>query len=45
MIVAITGYDNTDTIQKCSDAGIKDCLNKPIKPEQLQFILEYHNSQ
>lgn len=44
MIVAITGYDNSDTLQKCNDAGI-NCLYKPIKPDQLKFILEYHNSQ
>ena len=45
MIVAITAYDTEDTLKKCSDAGIKDCLSKPIKPDQLDFILEYHKKQ
>lgn len=33
MIVAITAYDNEATVQKLSNAGIRDCLTKPVKPE------------
>lgn len=44
MIVAITAYDNEATVKKLGTVGIRDCLTKPVKPEQLKFILEYHNS-
>jgi len=43
MIVAVTAYDNRDTVQRVHQAGIKECLVKPVKPDQLKFVLEYHN--
>ena len=45
MIVAFTAFDNADTLKKCSEAGINHCLSKPIKPEQLEYILEFCKSQ
>lgn len=43
MIVAITAYDTAQTFQKCYDAGITQCLTKPVKADMLKYVVEFHN--
>ena len=44
MIVAVTAYDSADIVSRVNNAGIRECLTKPVKPDQLKFVLEYHKS-
>ena len=43
MIVAITAYDTQQTFDRCHKVGISKCLTKPVKPDMLSFIVDYHN--
>ena len=43
MIVAITAYDTQQTFDKCHSVGIAKCLTKPVRPDMLTFLVEYHN--
>jgi len=41
-IVALTGYSNSQTKQKCLDCGMKAYVNKPIYCKELdQLIKQY----
>lgn len=43
MIVAITAYDTKQTFERARAAGISQCLTKPVRPDMLSFIVDYHN--
>eukprot|EP00353_Schmidingerella_taraikaensis_P012051 CAMPEP_0185590602 /NCGR_PEP_ID=MMETSP0434-20130131/61348_1 /TAXON_ID=626734 ORGANISM="Favella taraikaensis, Strain Fe Narragansett Bay" /NCGR_SAMPLE_ID=MMETSP0434 /ASSEMBLY_ACC=CAM_ASM_000379 /LENGTH=73 /DNA_ID=CAMNT_0028214919 /DNA_START=1471 /DNA_END=1692 /DNA_ORIENTATION=- len=43
MICAITAYDTKQTFDKAYALGIAKCLTKPVKPDMLAFLVEYHN--
>eukprot|EP00354_Favella_ehrenbergii_P000578 CAMPEP_0170451812 /NCGR_PEP_ID=MMETSP0123-20130129/936_1 /TAXON_ID=182087 /ORGANISM="Favella ehrenbergii, Strain Fehren 1" /LENGTH=74 /DNA_ID=CAMNT_0010713643 /DNA_START=1360 /DNA_END=1582 /DNA_ORIENTATION=+ len=43
MICAITAYDTKQTFEKAYAVGIAKCLTKPVKPDMLAFLVEYHN--
>ena len=43
MIVALTAYDTEMNVKRCNEAGIENCLSKPLKPDQLGFIVNNHS--
>ena len=40
LIVALTGHTSEEDLNRCMEAGMDDCLSKPIQIKELNRILE-----
>ena len=40
-IVALTAYDNEETIKECLASGIQKVIHKPINSDQIQTLVKY----
>ncbi len=39
-IIALTGYDQPETMRRCEEAGVQKCVSKPVSPADLRALLK-----
>lgn len=45
MLIAITGHAMVRDRERCLDAGMDDCITKPVRAEELRAAIEHWGAQ